>query len=172
MEKKAEKVRMLISKTGRCSTGLTLLELIIVIFIVSIVMAVIVPLFPDLEENKSKSEAREIASILRYLYDSAITRKETFFIKFNFNEDSIYIRGPDGEKVKKFKNIQSVSTQSRGSISKGEFIFFFEPLGIRENITVHLDGKNKDLEIILNHLSGRVKIKDGRQGKDGEGIKI
>ncbi len=172
MGKKAEKVRMLISKIGRCSTGLTLLELIVVIFIVSIVMAVIVPLFPDLEENRSKSEAREIASILRYLYDNAITRKETFFIKFNFSEDSVHFSGPDGEKVKKFKNIQGVSTQSRGSISEGEFIFFFEPLGIRENITVHLAGKNKDVEIILNHLSGKVEIKDEIQGKDGGEIKI
>lgn len=166
MEKKAEKVRMLISKTGRCSTGLTLLELIVIIFIISIVMAVIVPLFPNLEENRSKSDAREIASILRYLYDSAITRKETFFIKFNFDEDSIYISGPDGRKIKKLKSIQSVSTQSGGLISKGEFIFFFEPLGIRENITVHLDNKGKDVDITLHHLSGRVKIKDERQEKN------
>lgn len=160
MEEKAEKVRMQISKIGRCKRGFTLLELIVVIFVISIVLAIILPSFPGLWENEFKTEVKEIASILRYLYDSAVAGKKTFSIKFNFNENSIYFESPDGKRVKKFKNIQGVSTPSTGLISRGEFIFFFEPLGIRENISVHLENKGKEVVITLNHLSGRVKIKD------------
>ncbi len=158
MEKKAVKVRMRISRAGICRKGFTFLELIVVIFILSIVMALIMPSFSDFGENKLKSEAREIASLLRYLYDSAISRKETYLIKFNFNEDAVSISSPEGEKIKKFENIASVSTQSRGVVSTGELIFFFEPLGIRENISVHLNKDDKYMDVILNHLSGRVKI--------------
>jgi type II secretion system protein H len=160
MVRKAEKARMQISRTGICNTGFTLLELIVVLFIVSIVTAIVLPSFSGLGENKLKSEAREIASILRYMYDSAISRKETFLIKFNFNEDAVYLNCPDGEKIKKFDNMAGVTTQSRGKVSSGELIFFFEPLGIREDLSVHLNKEGEEMTVTLNHLSGRVKIKD------------
>ena len=158
MVKKAEKARMRISRTGICKSGFTLLELIVVLFIVSVVMAIVVPSFSGLGENKLKSEAREIASILRYMYDSAVSRKETFLINFNFNEDIVYLNGPDGERTRRFDNITGVTTQSRGMISSGELIFFFEPLGIRENLSIHLNKGDKEMTVTLNHLSGRVKI--------------
>jgi hypothetical protein len=36
--------------------------------------------------------------------------------------------------------------------------FFFEPLGVRENLSVHVGRGDKNMTITLNHLSGRVKI--------------
>lgn len=149
---------MRILRVGICSKGFTFLELIVVIFILSILMAIIMPSFIGIGDNKLKSEAREIASILRYLYDSAVSRKETFLIKFNFNEDTVSFSSPEGEKRKEFNNIIGVTTQSRGLVSTGELIFFFEPLGITENLSVHLNKENKFMDVTLNHLSGRVKI--------------
>jgi Tfp pilus assembly protein FimT len=136
-----------------------MLELIVVLFIFSIVTAIVVPSFWGLGENRLKSEGREIASILRYMYDNAILRKETFLIKFNFNEDFVYLNGPDGRKTKRFDNMDSVTTQSRGRVSSGELIFLFEPHGIRENLSVHLNNEGKEMTVTLNHLSGRVKIR-------------
>lgn len=149
---------MRILRVGICSKGFTFLELIVVIFILSILMAIIMPSFIGIGDNKLKSEAREIASILRYLYDSAVSRKETFLIKFNFSEDTVSFSSPEGEKRKEFNNIIGVTTQSRGLVSTGELIFFFEPLGITENLSVHLNKENKFMDVTLNHLSGRVKI--------------
>lgn len=161
MEKKAEKARMQISRTGISSScGFTLLELIVVLFIISLVMALILPSFSGFGENKLKSEAREMASILRYMNDSAVSRKETFLMKFNLDEGTVYWKGPDGEKKKKFDDITGVTTQSTGKFSKGEVTLFFEPLGIRENLSVHMSKGNKEMAITLNHLSGKVKIKD------------
>lgn len=149
---------MRILRVGICNKGFTFLELIVVIFILSIVIALIMPSFIGIGDNKLKSEAREIASVLRYLYDSAVSRKETFLIKFNFNGDTVSFSSPEGEKRKEFNNIIGVTTQSRGLVSTGELIFFFEPLGITENLSVHLNKENKFMDVTLNHLSGRVKI--------------
>ena len=159
MEKKAEKARMQISRTGISSRlGFTLLELIVVLFIISLVMVLILPSFSGFGENKLKSEAREMASILRYMNDSATSRKETFLMKFDLDEGTVYWKGPDGEKKKKFDDINGVTTQSTGKVSKGEITLFFEPLGIRENLSVYMTKGNKEMAITLNHLSGKVKI--------------
>jgi type II secretion system protein H len=159
MEKKAEMARMQISRTGISSRrGFTLLELIVVLFIISLVTALILPSFSGFGENKLKSEAREMASILRYMNDSAVSRKETFLMKFDLDEGTVYWKGPDGEKKKKFDDITGVTTQLTGKVSKGEITLFFEPLGVRENLSVYMSKGNKEMAITLNHLSGKVKI--------------
>ncbi|MEW6570050.1 MAG: prepilin-type N-terminal cleavage/methylation domain-containing protein [Nitrospirota bacterium] len=149
---------MLISRTGTCKAGFTLFELVVVVFLLSVIAAFVLPTFSGLGQNRLTSEAREMASILRYMYDSAVSHKETFMIKFNFDEDTVYLEGPDGEKAKKFDNIADVTTQSRGRVSTGELIFFFEPLGIRENLSVRLNKEGEEMTVTVNHLSGRVKI--------------
>jgi len=128
------------------------------LFLVSLVMAVVLPSFGLFGENKIKSEAREMASILRYMNDSAVSRKETFLIKFDLDKNMDYWKGPDGEKTRKFDDITGVMTQSAGTVSKGELILFFEPLGVRENLSVYMSREHKDMTITMNHLSGRVKI--------------
>lgn len=147
------------SRAGTCSKGgFTLLEIIVVLFLVSLVMAIVLPSFDSFGENKLKSEAREMSSILRYMNDSALSRKETFSMKFDLDKNMVYWKGPDGEKTRKFDDLTGVTTQSAGMVSKGELILFFEPLGIRENLDVQMSRGKKDMTVTLNHLSGRVKI--------------
>lgn len=156
--KKAEKARMLISRTGRCSSGLTFLELIVALFIISLVTAIVLPSFFGFGEKKMESEVREMASILRHLNDSAIARKETFVVRFDLNENMVVWEGPEGKRSRKFEDMTGVTTQSSGFVSKGEIIFLFEPLGARENLSVHMSREDKEITVTLNHLSGRVKI--------------
>jgi len=152
---------MRISRTGICNKrGVTLLELIVVIFIISLVAAIVFPSFAGFGDGKLKSEAREIASILRYMNDSAASRKETFLIKFNLDENTVYWMGPDGGKTRSFDDITGVTLQSKGKVSEGEITLFFGPFGIQENLSVHIGKGNKKMTVTLNHLSGRVKIKD------------
>jgi len=150
---------MPISRTGTCnSRGFTLLELIVVLFVISLVAAIVLPSFAGFGESKLKSEAREIASVLRYMNDSAVSRKETFAMRFDLDKNVISWKGPEGEKTRSFDDITGVTTQSIGTVSKGEVTFFFEPLGVRENLSVHVGRGDKNMIITLNHLSGRVKI--------------
>ncbi len=193
MEKKAGKERMPISTAGTCSDnakfrmknekykpnsprfflkfmqrylhrGFTLLELVVVLFIISLVAAVVLPSFAGFGEGKLKSEAGEIASILRYLNDSALSRKETYLLKLDIDKDLVSWTGPDGEKKKKFDDITGVTTESAGMVSRGELTFLFEPLGVRENLSIHMSRGDKNISVTLNHLSGRVKIIDKDEG--------
>jgi general secretion pathway protein H len=149
------------SRAGTCnSRGFTLLELIITLFVLSLVMAIVMPSFAVFGEGKLKSEAREIASILRYLNDSATSRKETFTVKFDLDNNTISWKTPSEEKTKRFDDMTGVTTQSMGRVSKGEVTLFFDPTGIKENLSVSVAKGEKNMTITLNYLSGRVTIKD------------
>ena len=141
-----------------CREGFTLLELVVVLFVISLVMALALPSFTDLGERRLKSEVREMASLLRYMNDSAIARKETYFMKFDLNDGMVSWTGPDGKREKEFDDLSGVTTQASGRVSKGEITFFFEPLGTRENISVHMSDGTDEMSVTLHHLSGRVKI--------------
>ena len=145
---------------GNARQGFTFLELIVALFIVSLVMAVVFPSFAVFGDNKLKSEAREMASVLMYLNDSASSRKETYSITFDLGGNIVSWKGPDGEKREKFEDMTGVITQSNGRVSSGELEVFFSPLGIQENLDVQMSRGDKTLTITLNCLSGKVKIKD------------
>ena len=143
-----------------CKRGFSLLELIVALFIVSLVLALVMPSFGVFGDNKLKSEAREMASVLRYLNDSASSRKETYALKFDLDKNIVSWKDPEGEKERVVDDLSGVTTQSNGRVSRGELTVFFEPLGIRQNLIVHMSRDNHSISVALNHLSGKVKIKD------------
>jgi general secretion pathway protein H len=158
MEKRSEKARMRTSTTGICHNGFTLVELIVVIFIISLMLAVSFPFFTFRQEGKLKSDAGHIASILRYLNDSAIFTKETYDLNINFKDRIVRYQGPDGEKTERIDNLSGITLQSRGKVSDGDVTVFFGPGGMGESFTIHLKGDESSLEIVFNALSGRVKV--------------
>lgn len=146
------------SERGASHGGFTFLELIVALFLISLIAAVVLPSFAGFGERKVKAEAREVASILRFVHDSAISRKETYWLKFDLDGNVIAWKSPEGEKTKRFPNLASLSTQSLGMVPRGEVALFFEPVGLRENISVHIGTGKDDITVTFNHLSGRVKI--------------
>lgn len=141
-------------------SGFTLLELIVVIFIISIILAVSLPSFTGIGESKLKSDSKKAASILRYLNDTAITTKESLEMKVRLKDKTIYYKGPDGEKKEKLENLTGISLQSKGLVSEGELTVFFNTAGAAENIQVHLSDGKSNTTVELNPSSGRVRIKD------------
>ncbi len=139
--------------------GFTLLELLVVIFILSLFAAVVFPSFYTLDADIVKSEAKEIASVLRYLNDSALATKETYSLKIDFQERVLSWKGPDGERTKTMKSLESIELPSRGKIQEGQVILFFGPLGIQESVILSLHAKNEEMRVEFNQLSGRVRIK-------------
>ncbi len=151
---------MRISKAGICNNkvGFTLLELVLVIFIFSVAAAIVFPSFSVFETTKIKSDAKKIASILRYLNESAITTKETSSLKLDLKRKSLLYIAQDGEKKDVFDTIHAVELQSKGMLSEGDVTLFFYPQGAAENINIHLSDNKSSLIVAFNHLSGRVKI--------------
>lgn len=151
---------MPISKTGICNNknGLTLLELVLVIFIFSIAAAIIFPSFSAFETTKLKADAKKIASILRYLNESAITTKETASLKIDLKKKLLIYSATEGKKEELFETIRSTELQSKGMLSEGEIAMFFYPQGAAENINIYLSDNKSSLIVAFNYLSGRVKI--------------
>lgn len=145
------------------NSGFTLLELIVVIFIISIILAVSLPSFTGIGESRLKSDSKKVASILRYLNDTAITTKEGLEMKVHLNDKTIYYKGPEEEKKEKIENLSGISLQSKGLISEGEVTVFFNSSGAAENIQLHLSDGKSAKTVELNPSSGRVRIRD-----DGE----
>jgi general secretion pathway protein H len=158
MGKRVEKAMMRTSTTGICNNAFTLVELIVVVFIISLVLAISFPSFTLRQDGKLKSNAGHIASILRYLNDSAIYTKETHDMSINFKNRFVRYKGPDGEKTERVENLSGITLQSRGKVTDGEVTIYFGPAGTGESFTIHLTGADSSLEIVFNALSGRVKV--------------
>jgi len=160
MEKKAVKEKMQISKTGICNnkTGYTLLELVLVIFILSIAAAVVLPSIAVFQTNKINSDAKRVASILRFLNDTAITTKETSLLKIDLKKRLLIYSTAEGKKEETFDTVRSVQLQSKGMLSDGEITLFFHPTGAAESMNLYLSDGKSNLMVSFNNLSGRVKI--------------
>jgi general secretion pathway protein H len=144
------------------NAGFTLLELAVVVFIIAMLAAVVFPAFFG-TGNKISAEARKTASLLRYLNDNAISTKSVYPLKFNLPDGILSWQGPDGEKTETLKGLASITLTSKGTIKEGEVTVFFGPLGIKENLAVHLRGEDKDMTVSINPVSGRVKIEEGEK---------
>lgn len=138
--------------------GFTLLELIVVIFVLSVVLALVLPSFTGIGEGRISSEAKRLASVIRYLNDSAISTKEYFQMSIDFTDKVVKYNGPDGERTERFDDISSVELQSKGSVSAGNVTVFFSPLGANESFRIHLKDDKSGMEVSFNAMSGMVKI--------------
>lgn len=140
--------------------GFTLLELLIAVFILSLVLALSLPSFTVIGEGRVKSDAKKLASVLRYLNDSAITTKESLFLRADLKSKAIHFNGPDGEKSERFESISGLELQTKGMVSEGEVTVFFGPAGAMESFQFHLRDGTESSVVALNALSGKVRIKD------------
>jgi general secretion pathway protein H len=141
--------------------GFTLIELVVVLFIISLTAAVVLPSFYNLGQRRIASDANRIASLLRYLNDTAMYTKESYSLRFDLKDDEILWHGPDGEKHQDVRSLSSLYLPSKGQIDEGEVTIFFGPLGAAETIEVHLKDKDRDMTVSFNPVSGRAKISEG-----------
>lgn len=148
---------MRISLIGKCK-GFTLIELIVVVFIISVMLMASFPYIGFRESGRLKSEAAVLASVMRYLNDSAVTMKETYAVKFDLGQKTIRYKGPEGEKTKIINDLSSVSLQTGGIISDGEVIVFYTPLGASESFMINLKSDDYTVSISSNSLNGRISI--------------
>ncbi len=146
------------------SKGLTLVELLVVIFIISIATALIMPSFWRSQGDEVKSEAKHMSATLRYVYDQAVSKKETYIFRFNLDEDSYSFKA-NGEsrsyQITIHEGLRDIIIPSLGRVSEGEVTVEFGALGPNEPITVHLKDEGIEYTVFFNHLTGRTKIYEG-----------
>jgi general secretion pathway protein H len=126
-------------------------------------MAIVFPSLYGAEGMRLKSDAKSIASVLRYLNDSSIATKDSYSLIFDFGENTISWKGPDVEKTEQFKSLSSVELPSKGNVREGQVIVSFGPLGIQESLVVHLRQPGDAIMVTFNQVSGRATIKTDDQ---------
>lgn len=144
--------------------GFTLVELIVVIFIISLTASIVMPSLWGSGERALKSEAKRIGNTLRYIYDEAISKKRTYKLRIDI-ENNIWEYESEGES-RSFETedevmFKDISIPSRGEISSGELTLTFGPLGPEEPITLHLIRNEAEYTVRFNHLNGRAKVLKG-----------
>ncbi|MFN3740420.1 MAG: Tfp pilus assembly protein FimT/FimU [Thermodesulfovibrionales bacterium] len=156
MEKREERERTLISRTGISSRGFTLLEIIVVLFIISITLGIVIPSINI--ERSLGSEVKRFASVLRYLLDEAATKKETLYLTIKIPEKRIIYEVSEGKKEGSLPHLVEISSSSRGSLKDSSLTIFFYPSGVREGFVFIFQDKKERYEVKINPVSNRVKI--------------
>lgn len=150
--------------TNRKQSAFTLIELVIVIFIISLTTALIVPNLWETGERGLRSEAKRIGNTLRYVYDEAVGKKQTYILKVNIDEGSWGFESKNESRSFQVKNdivFKDIIIPSLGRITTGETILPFGPLGPEEPVTFHLSKDEFEYTVIFNNLNGRAKVYEG-----------
>jgi prepilin-type N-terminal cleavage/methylation domain-containing protein len=145
-------------RTPGLSSGFTLLELALVLFIISIVFGLALPSLSMLGEGKLKAEAKKLSSLLRYLNDSALSTKQVLSLKIDIGRKTISMSTPEGMREENTERLQSVTLPSRGTVTAGEVTYFFSPTGAQESIEFFLKDDKEGLKVSFRPMSGRVRI--------------
>ncbi len=140
--------------------GFTLVEIMVVLFIISVVMAVVLPSFA-VSDGKLRAEARTVASTLRYFNEMSALKRKTLPLKFDLDEKTLsWANLPDvgGERTESLESLRAVELQTTGMVEEGELTVFFTPLGLGQDMTVYLSRNDKSMAVALSYISGRVRI--------------
>lgn len=120
-------------------------------------MAVVLPSF-SLRENKLKAEARKVATIIRSVNDTAVTRKKDIPLKFEFKERIISWPEDGKDRAMRLASLEAVELPSRGLVEEGELTVFFSPLVPGETLSVHLALGEEEMTVSFNPISRRTRI--------------
>lgn len=148
-----------LTATARGARAFTLLELMVVLFVLSIMLTLVLPYF-NMSGNSLDAEARKMASVLRYLNETAAARKETMQIKFDLAKRLVTWSESGSEKAESFQTLKAVELQSKGTLKEGELTVFFGPTGLGEFLNVYLSDGDAERTVAFNPISGRVRISD------------
>jgi hypothetical protein len=136
------------------------MELVVVLFIIALMAALLMPSF-ETSEGRMKSEARKMASLLRYLNETSAAKKKNLSLRFDLGEGTVTPSEGVGGRELRLETLYGVELQTRGLLKEGELTVFFPPLGLREHMWVYLGHGDNGLTVALNPVSGRVKIYKG-----------
>ncbi len=122
------------------------------------------PSFWDTGERALKYEIKLMGNTLRYMYDEAIGKKQTYLMNIDLDNDSWGFESKKESRSFKMKEnvmFKDIIIPSLGEVSTGEVILKFGPLGPEEPIIIHLVKDELEYTVIFNHLNGRAKIHEG-----------
>ena len=142
-----------------------------VILIIGIVASVVMPRISAFSGGGLRETTRHLAGTFRFLAEESASTHKRFRLRYDLKEGTYWVekQNADGdfaqEGAKRFLDrgvsFEDVVTLQQGKVTTGETFTDFYPLGI-EDTTVHIhDAGGHLLSLIVNPLTGRMKVMDG-----------
>ncbi|WDT76461.1 MAG: prepilin-type N-terminal cleavage/methylation domain-containing protein [Candidatus Manganitrophus sp.] len=155
------------------SKGFTLLELMLVVFILSVTALFVFPRVSSFGATDLKRTARHFAGLIQHLAQESSTTKQTYRLYFNLENGAYWAAalGENGEFVEttdpmtrrrvlpKEISFEDVVTPAQGKVNEGEAFMQFYPVGV-EKVWIHLKQGERQWTLVVNPLTGRVKVMD------------
>lgn len=168
---------MQISATGTSSKGFTLLELVVVLVILAGVAALVLPRLTVLLDESTRSSARNISTLLRYLDERAVAGRSRYRLQVDLNEQRITVlqvaasgelRPPDDPFLLRTPlvgdaRIADIMTDRTGTVTSGTVTIPYGPGGLSEPVLLHLGtAETQQYTVQALPVSASVKVAKGR----------
>lgn len=164
MENSGEKDMILISQTGIRNKGLTLIELIVVIFIISLSTAIVIPSLWHTNKEEIISDAKRLSNTLRYVHNEAVSRREAHSFNLNLDQDTYGFSSTSEKRSFRMNGtggFKDVMIPSLGTLTEGEVSIAFGLLGSEEPLIIHIFYEDLEYTIIFNNITGRSHVIEG-----------
>jgi prepilin-type N-terminal cleavage/methylation domain-containing protein len=148
------------SATGTLSNkGFTLLELVVVLVILAGVTALVLPRLSAMFDGDTRSTARNVVSLLRYLDEQRISVLQISGLgEEQAPDDPFLLRNPLVGSAR----IADLSTERLGTVTSGTIRIPYGPGGLAEPLLLHLGDQNtRQYTVQALPVNGSVRVAEG-----------
>jgi general secretion pathway protein H len=171
------KVKKSLTSTSALTSGFTFIELMVVIAILSMLALLVFPRLPSGDSSNLRSSARSLATLIRYLGDTAITTKGRYQLRAVMGENTLSVTRQSGGEATSANDpffnrrfladgitISDVVIPRLGRVNSGEVLIDFTAEGLGEVVTFHLKGtSDKSFTVMAFPHNGKVTVAEGYQ---------
>ena len=161
------------------SSGFTLLELSLVLFILGLLVTVLVPRLGGLEQARLDTSAKRLAALVRYLYGEAAFRGQTYRIQYDLDQHRYGVQvltpsqatktfvaddAPLSQTVQLPTNVTfaDIRIPSIGRVQTGQVFTHFYPQGYTDPTVIHLrDQQSRMMTVMIPPITGEATVYEG-----------
>ena len=137
--------------------GFTLLEMMLVIFLITLILAISVSMFANaLPSQRVDATARELIATFRHARSTAMTSGQWQVLTLEIDSKQYSIEGGDAPRSIPADVAVKVLDPLYGEITKGGYRFVIAPSGVSEGGTIVLSAGKKEVNIDVDPIVGAV----------------
>jgi len=167
------------SRTAITSSGFTLLELTVVLFILGLLVAAITPRLGDVSGARLETAAKRLAAVVRYVSGEAALRNQPYRLNYDLDKQKYWVtKLVATQESEEFRNdltplsrpvhlpstitFADVQAPGVGRISTGQVYTHFLPQGYADPTVIHLrDQRSRIVTVLIPPLTGEAQIYEG-----------
>ena len=137
--------------------GFTLLEMMLVIFLITLILAISVSMFTNaLPSQRVDATARELIATFRQARSTAMTSGQWQVLTLDIDSRQYSIEGGGAPRSIPDEVAVKVLDPLYGEITKGGYRFVFSPSGVSEGGTIVLSAGKKVVDLDVDPVVGAV----------------